>query len=178
MILIPGIVISVLTFPGVIVHELGHLVFCMLRKVPVFEVKFFQFDMKAQGYVLHAPTESYATTFLVAVGPLVLNTLLCLLICFPASLPFWVFEDRGPVTIVLLWLGVSIGMHAFPSTGDAQGLWKATKEAMALKNPLAIAGVPVVGLIYLANILSVVWFDAIFGAAVGLGIPMLVFRAF
>ena len=40
--IIPGFVISIITFPGVIVHELAHQLFCRWCKVPVYEVKYFQ----------------------------------------------------------------------------------------------------------------------------------------
>ena len=42
MFVIPGFIISLVTFPGVIVHELAHQIFCMLMKVPVYDVKYFQ----------------------------------------------------------------------------------------------------------------------------------------
>jgi hypothetical protein len=177
MIPIPGLVIAVLSFPGVIVHELGHLLFCRLRRIPVIDAKFFQLDTKAQGYVIHGPAPDYGSHLLVAAGPLILNTLLCLLICLPASLPFYVFDSRGPFTLFLLWLGVSIGMHAFPSTGDAASLWQATKAALKEGQPLAYLGLPLTGLIFIANILSFFWFDAIYGLAIGIGLPMLLFKA-
>lgn len=177
MIPIPGFLISILTFPGVIVHELGHLVFCRLRKVPVLEVKFFQFDMKTAGYVLHGPVDSFGTSFLVSVGPFIVNTLLCLLICMPASLPLRFFGDRNLASMVLLWLGVSIGMHAFPSTQDAANLWDHAKKAVAARNLWAYLAYPVVGLIYVANLLSVIWFDALYGYFIGILVPSWVLGA-
>ncbi len=41
MFFIPGPVIAALTFPGVIIHEAGHLFFCRLFKLQVFDVCFF-----------------------------------------------------------------------------------------------------------------------------------------
>ena len=41
MIIIPGWLIGLVTFPGVIVHEAAHLFFCKLRRVAVFDVCFF-----------------------------------------------------------------------------------------------------------------------------------------
>ena len=46
MFIIPGFLISFVTFPGVIMHELGHQVACWLSKVAVFNVKYFQFNAK------------------------------------------------------------------------------------------------------------------------------------
>lgn len=171
MIPIPGFLISIATFPGVIIHELAHLLFCRLRRVPVLEVKFFQFDMKTAGYVLHGPVERFGDSFLVSVGPFIVNSLLCMLICFPASIPLRMFGASNFPSLALLWLGVSIGMHAFPSTGDAANLWEQAKKAAAARNKAAYAAYPVVGLIYLANLLSIVWFDALYGFAIGILLP-------
>jgi hypothetical protein len=40
MFFIPGFVIAALTFPGVIIHEAGHLFFCRLFKLQVFDLLF------------------------------------------------------------------------------------------------------------------------------------------
>jgi hypothetical protein len=172
---IPGFVIAWLTFPGVIVHEFGHFLFCRLRGVPVFDVRFLRLGNPA-GYVVHGPTKDFTSVFLICVGPLLVNTVLCLLICLPTYLPFKVFGQETPLNFLVLWLGVSIGMHAFPSTQDATNLWhQAVKEARH-RNLLAIFSIPLVGLIFIANLLSIVWFDYLYGVAVGIGIPSLLFR--
>ncbi|MBK7945022.1 MAG: DUF3267 domain-containing protein [Flavobacteriales bacterium] len=111
MFFIPGFVIAAVTFPGVIVHEAAHMFFCRLRKVAVFEAVFFQFGDPA-GYVTHERTEDFNSTFLISMGPFFINTLLCLLICFPAYLPMSFFHQSDPLNLLLMWLGLSIGMHA------------------------------------------------------------------
>ena len=45
------VLISLVTFPGVIVHEAAHLPFCRLRRMPVVEVCFFRVGNPA-GYVI------------------------------------------------------------------------------------------------------------------------------
>ncbi len=177
MYFIPGFLISILTFPGVIVHEFGHFMFCKLRKVPVLSVQFFQIDMKVAGYVLHDEPEDFTSTFLICVGPLILNTLLCLLLCIPAAIPYAVFDDRGVVTYFYLWLGISIGMHAFPSTQDANILWRRALMKVNKKSALAIVSMPLVGLIYLANLLRFFWFDAAYGFFIGVIFPQFLVRA-
>lgn len=171
-VIIPGFVVSAVTFPGVIVHEAAHMLFCRLRRVAVLDVCFFRFG-NPSGYVIHENTEDFPTTFLVSVGPFIVNSLLCMLICFPAFLPVKVFGILNLPSLFLLWLGVSIGMHAFPSTGDARNLLAQAKKAAGEMNPLAIISYPIVVLIYIANALSVIWFDAIYGLAIGLGLPAL-----
>ena len=177
MLFIPGFIISMLTFPGVIVHEAAHQLFCRLRGVPVYDVVYFQFNAGVAGYVQHGEISNFSSAFLVSVGPLIVNTLLCLAITFPASLPYYVFGDRSIITYVLLWLGVSIGMHAFPSNVDANHIWVMAKEEAKKKNLLAIASYPLVVLIYIANLLRFVWFDAIYGFFIGVILPSAIFQA-
>ncbi len=173
--IIPGFLISILTFPGVIVHEAAHLLFCKLRKVPVLEVCFFRFGNPA-GYVVHAETDSFATTFLVSVGPFFVNSLLCVLLCFPVFYPSRAFGYEDLLTYPLLWVGLSIGMHAFPSTGDARNLWRHAKIAVREKSVLALVSFPLVALIFVANILRVIWFDLAYGVALGVGLPELLLK--
>jgi len=69
----------------------------------------------------------------------------------PAFMPVRVFHIEHPLSYFLLWLGVSIGMHAFPSTHDAGNLFQHAKKAAKTLNPLAILSFPLVILIVLAN---------------------------
>ena len=178
MVIIPGFIISLLTFPGVIIHELSHFIFCRLRKIPVFEVKYLQLDMSVMGYVIHAEPEDFKSVFLISAGPLIFNTLLCLIICLPASIPYIIFNDRSIATYFFLWLGVSIGMHAFPSSQDAMNLWERAKNKNNSKNPFAILSIPFVLLIRLANILSFFWFDVFYGFFIGILVPQFLIKMF
>lgn len=171
---IPGEIISILTFPGVIVHEFAHMLFCRLRKVAVLDACYFRVG-NPSGYVIHENTSNFTTTFLVAMGPFFINTALCLLICLPAYIPIRVFQLDQPLSYFLMWLGVSIGMHAVPSNQDANNVYEQAKENVKLKNPLALVSFPIVGLIYLFNILRMFWADLIYGIAIGVGIPYLIF---
>jgi hypothetical protein len=171
--IIPGEAIALVTFPGVIVHEAAHMLFCKLRGLAVLDVRFFRFGNPA-GYVLHEETDDFSSVFLVSVGPFIVNSLLCVVICFPAYLPMKVFGVEHPLNFLLLWLGISIGMHAFPSNQDASILWKQAKEAVSTFHPLAVISFPLVILINVANALSFFWFDALYGFALGLGLPALI----
>jgi Putative zincin peptidase len=174
MFFIPGEVISILTFPGVIVHEFAHMFFCKLRKVVVFDACYFRVGNPA-GYVVHENSDNFTTTFLISMGPFIVNTLLCLLICLPAYMPVKFFNLDHPLSYFLIWLGVSIGMHAIPSNQDANNVYEQAKEKIKEHNVLAMLSFPLVGLIYLFNVLRIVWADAIYGVAIGIGIPSLIF---
>lgn len=174
MFFIPGELISTLTFPGIIVHEFAHMFFCKLRKIAVFDACYFRIGNPA-GYVIHENTNNFTTTFWVSMGPFVVNTLLCLLICFPAYMPVKFFNLDHPLSYFLIWLGVSIGMHAIPSNLDANNVFQQAKEQVKHKNIFAILSFPLVGLIYIFNILRIIWADLIYGVAIGIGIPSLIF---
>lgn len=169
--MIPGFIITILTFPGVIVHEFAHMLFCKIRGVAVLDVCFFRLGNPA-GYVVHEETKDFTTTFLVAVGPFIVNSLLCMVICFPVLFPIRIFEVEDMLSYAMLWLGISIGMHAFPSTGDAAALYQQAKKAASTLHPLAIISFPLVAAIYVANALRFFWLDYIYGVAIGLGLPL------
>lgn len=174
MFFIPGELISILTFPGIIIHEFAHMFFCKLRKVAVFDACYFRIGNPA-GYVVHESSENFYTTFLISMGPFFVNTFLCLFICLPAYMPIKFFDVDSPLSYFLIWLGVSIGMHAIPSNQDANVLVEQAKEKAKQFNLLAILSFPIVGLIYVFNVLRFIWADLIYGVAIGIGIPSLIF---
>jgi hypothetical protein len=173
--MIPGILITLLTFPGVIVHEAAHMLFCRLRGVAVFDVCFFRLANPC-GYVSHERVSNFNSVFLVSVGPFVVNSLLCILFCLPASVPMKLFGRADLVSYFFIWLGVSIGMHAFPSTGDAKNVWRAAGRAARQGNVLAMLSFPLVVVIYAANVARFFWIDYAYGVALGLGLPELVLK--
>jgi hypothetical protein len=169
---IPGIVITAVTFPGVIVHELAHQLFCRLFKVPVFKVVYFQFENPA-GYVVHEAPDNKWHNMLISVGPFFLNSILGALIALPAALPVFEFGQAQFLDYVLIYLGVSISMHAFPSTGDANSIWQTVKEK-GTPWYIKIVAYPIVGLIYLGSIGSFFWLDLLYGISVAVGLPNLI----
>ncbi|HEY9006153.1 hypothetical protein [Ohtaekwangia sp.] len=174
MFFIPGQLIAIATFPGVIVHEFAHMLFCRLRNIPVLDACYFRVGNPA-GYVVHEKTDDFLSTFLVSMGPFFINTVLCLMICLPAYVPIHFFGLEHPLSYVLMWLGVSIGMHAIPSTTDAQNLFDEAKIHAKSFNLLAIFSFPLVIAIYIFNVLRVIWADLAYGIMIGVGIPSLLF---
>lgn len=170
--LIPGIAISIATCPGVVVHELAHQLFCRLFKVPVFQVVYFQVGNPA-GFVLHETPQYKWQSILISVGPFFVNTLLGALIALPAALPVFTLHNANILHYLLIYLGVSIAMHAFPSTGDAAVIWKEIRKDDT-KFLTKLVGYPVVGLIYLGSLGSMIWLDLVYGLAVAIGIPNLI----
>ncbi len=174
MFFIPGVLISIATFPGIIVHEFAHMLFCKIRKVTVFDVCYFRVGNPG-GYVIHENTEDFTSTFLISMGPFIVNTILCLLICLPAYMPVKFFNLEHPLSYFLLWLGISIGMHAIPSNQDAKNVFVQAKQNAKQGDILAILSFPLVGMIFIFNVLRFFWADLFYGVAIGIGVPSLIF---
>ena len=160
MFFIPGIVISVLTFPGIIMHELSHQLFCRWFNVPVFHVVYFQME-NPNGYVLHERSTSKWQNMMISIGPFILNTLVAILIAMPSSLAVFTYDQENPLNWILLYLAFSISMHAFPSTGDASSIMEDIKQE-GTPFWMKLIAYPVVGIIYLFSIGSMFWLDAIY----------------
>jgi hypothetical protein len=161
---IPGFLISLATFPGVMVHELAHVAFCRITHTPVLKVCYFRVGNPA-GYVIHQIPSTVWRHILIGIGPFFVNTLLGFVIGV-AAIPMHIdFGHLTPVHALLLWLGVSIAMHSFPSIGDARSIWSAVWSKGA---PITarVIGSPLVAIIVLGAIGSIVWLDALYGIGV------------
>ncbi len=163
--------VSLITFPGIIVHEIAHKFFCDIAKIPVYEVCYFQFGDPC-GYVVHAPATRLQDSLLIALGPLVVNTVLCALLTFPAIFPITILsiQDGNVVFLVLLWLGISIGMHAFPSNQDMKEFLTLVKQSHRTSPIFVFAQIFALSL-RLVNVLRFVWIDALYAIAVSMVLP-------
>lgn len=172
MFFIPGFLIALLTFPGVIVHELAHLICCLLGKVEVQQVCLFRLGTPS-GYVIHETPRSAYWHILIVLGPFFLNTLAGALIAVPVVVPHSNIAEGSPTYYLLFWLAISIAMHAFPSTGDAKSLWHGLWGQRA---PLIarLIGTPLVGIIYVGAIGSMLWLDVVYGVLVVLMLPKII----
>lgn len=166
--IIPGFLISWATFPGVIVHEFAHKTACEWRDVRVSDVQYFGLD--GGGYVQHRRPSDYRNTLLISTAPFFLNTLLAIglyalagalvvgIIPFPSDVP------SIAVAAFVGWIALSVGWHAFPSSGDTKNIWREVKQHWR-RSPLAALFIPVVTFLFVANILRFFWFDAIYALA-------------
>ncbi|MBF0239704.1 MAG: DUF3267 domain-containing protein [SAR324 cluster bacterium] len=151
MFIVPGFLISLCTFPGVMVHEWAHQVCCRITHTRVLSVRYFQLG-NPMGYVLHEPPSNIWKHFLIGMGPLLINSGLAVTL---ALLIAWL--QHG---LLLTWLTVSLAMHAFPSTEDYLGLWAGLTAEPC---PVAwIVGIPLIGVLWLLAVGSVIWLDALY----------------
>lgn len=128
IIFIPGCVITalqrfffILTFPGVVLHEMSHKFFCDLYQIPVFDVKYFSTGKKA-GYVLHSTNGSVRNMAMIGFAPLFVNSTVCFLFLLPLLLPEFIGTSFVSTytwpDLFLFWIGFSCGVHALPSAQD------------------------------------------------------------
>jgi|AntAceMinimDraft_7_1070363.scaffolds.fasta_scaffold18085_2 hypothetical protein len=165
-----GWLVNIVTFPGVVLHESAHKFFCDISKVKVHEVSYFRFG-DPSGYVLHGEVDSLRKSFAISIGPLLINTLACAILCFPVGLAYFILEiQEGTLALNILgWIGFSCGMHAFPSNQDVTSLTeniKSSKKGLLYFSTLSFAL-----LIKLANLLSFFWFDLIYAIGISMAIP-------
>lgn len=176
--IIPGILISILTFPGVAVHELAHQIFCWICRIPVYEVKYFQMKNPC-GYVLHEPSSNPWKNLLTGLGPFFVNTFSGILITLPAYANVFGYGSNPSPFIrlcsyLLYWLGVSILMHAFPSTGDAKSLITNVLKNKEVNFLAKAVTAPFIGLIYLGALGSMFWLDLAYGISISMLLPQLI----
>jgi hypothetical protein len=178
MFLIPGRLFALLTFPGVVVHELAYHLCCDLAKVPVYKVCYFEFG-NPSGYVIHKQPENLKSSFFITIGPFIINTILCSFLTFPSVLS-GVFSIVGvglfglhPIFWVMMWLGLSVGIHAFPSNIDVSTFMRLLKASKPHKAIVVFAGF-IAFIIKIANALRVIWVDVIFAYKVSFLLPAVV----
>lgn len=168
-----GLIISFVTFPGIIVHEFAHQIFCRILRIPVFEVVYFRVGNPC-GYVQHEATEDPLKVFLTSTGPFIINSLLGILILTPVAIPILKFHEyTNPLNLLLAWVGFSILMHAFPSTGDAKNMVRQILKNEKIGILPKILCAPVIALIYIGAVGSIFWLDLAYAVAVAMLIPNL-----
>ena len=106
---------TLLIWPGIVGHELAHLLACRLTGVDA--LRYPRFDPFAPDATLvHEAVESFPADFAIAVAPLPVNTLLGLAAFGAAT------RVTAPLSWPLYWLGACFALTAFPSVGDTETL--------------------------------------------------------
>jgi len=165
MFVIPGWIVALVTFPGVMLHEIAHALACNLVGVRVYRTRLFKLSGNTAGYVQHARPRSFFQAFVISTAPLVVNSFAAMLTFYaalklPPDAAIFGIKER----YILYWLGFSFAMHAFPSTGDANNVWRYGKSVWK-RNPLVILTFPLLLLIYLADAARILWFDLFYAFA-------------
>lgn len=125
IIIIPGWLIALVTFPGVIIHEIAHKFFCDLTKTKVYKVAYFIPLEKTAGYVIHEGAHNALSSFLIAVAPFFINSVVCIMLTLPYGIDFLMPISHHEMSVFaaiaksfITWVGFSAGLHAMPSNKD------------------------------------------------------------
>jgi hypothetical protein len=143
--------------------------FCRLAGTAVTEVCYFRLGIPA-GYVLHERPSNVWKHIVIGVAPFIANTGIGFFVGLFAMSMLFKTGELGIAVMVLIWLGISIAMHSFPSTGDARAIWNGvwTEGSPFVAKLVAV---PFVGVIFLGAIASMFWFDALYGIAMAVVAP-------
>ena len=154
------------------VHEFAHGLFCRLTGTRVIRIRYFRFGNPA-GYVVHEEPESVWRHILIGIGPFIVNTALGFLAGLFAVKKYLLAGGVESGVFFFTWLGLSIAMRSFPSTGDAKSIWGALWGKGA---PFAakLVGSPLVGLIFFGALGSLFWLDLAYGIVVAVVAPWVV----
>lgn len=162
-----GLIISAITFPGVIIHEYAHKKMCDKLGVDVYEVVYLQFG-NPMGYVRHGQVSSFKQSFGITAAPFLVNSLFALGFYAISALYLGItglpsIESLSgldqAIFLGVFWLGFSSAMHAMPSSQDAKNLWSYSRSA---DNLSAKIGLPISGILYTMDKLRFFWIDAIY----------------
>lgn len=127
--------ITLLTLPGLIIHEIAHRFICDILDIPVYKVQYYEISpKKLSGCVVHAPPPDCFHQFLICLAPFFINSLFCMVFTFPFIISYTFFSVsliEGGVeyfAIIMAWIGITASLHAFPSDQDIEVLRKSHKE--------------------------------------------------
>jgi len=99
-------------FPGIVFHELSHVIACGLCGVSVSQVKWFGTD---EAYVQHAKPNAWQG-LVISIAPFLLGNLIGIALLQSAQN---LVSSDVLLSIVLVWLGISLVLYSFPSKQDA-----------------------------------------------------------
>jgi len=156
-------------------HEYGHAWACRQLGIRVVKVCYFRFG-NPLGYVIHEKTQSAMQHIMVATAPFLVSTSVAFAASLTGTLLLY-FQITGTAAEfaapLCSWLGFSFALHAFPSSGDADALWRdVTGNSFGFLPKILL--VPTVGVIRTAQFGNRFWLDALFAILIIAIPPLLV----
>lgn len=119
--------------PGVVFHEVAHVLCCWAVGVEVRRFVPFQLGTPA-GYVVHTQPRRLRHQALITWGPLPFNSAVALLLFAALAIEGrrWVADPAAwpqslTLSVVAVWFGLSAAVHALPSRADAHCLWDSAR---------------------------------------------------
>lgn len=155
-----GIVIKVLTFPGLIVDAFVNEKLCNYLNLEILGVNYLAIG-ENQHPVMHDFPKTYVNTITIAFVPFLLMSIFAIFLFYFSQL----FSDYSYIYIELffIWLGVSMAVHSFPNPVIGDMLWDKSLKETKKGNYIAVLGLPLTLVIYIARFLHIFWIDLIYG---------------
>lgn len=154
--MIIGLLIRVLTFPGLILDAFINKITCKYLKIEIFQVNYFTITGE-EIPVIHEIPKDYSKAFGIAMLPFITMSIISMVV-FYLGLTFF-----PNIEFLFIWLGLSIAAHSFPNTIIGNLLWKKSIIEIKKGKYLSLIGFPIVIVIYIAKILHFFWLDIIYG---------------
>lgn len=128
--LLPNRLISFVSFPGVILHEITHRFFCDIAAVHAYNISSIKPFFAMAGCIKHESTINIKRLFFISMGPLIINSVVCMLLTFPYGTKLTLGTDFVPysfewiryIDYFALWMGLSAGYQAMPSNNDIDNI--------------------------------------------------------
>jgi hypothetical protein len=111
--------LSTILFPGIIFHELGHVIACLVLSVPIEKIKWCGKD---GGYVIHQDSTP-CKNITIALIPFIFNIFISLILA-----RIYLLNTDQIIKIICIWFAISALFFCIPSSQDAQNVFNALKE--------------------------------------------------
>jgi|SRR4030095_7464075 len=170
--IISGPAFALFTFPGVIMHEIAHRFMCDILQIPVYEINYFSGGETQAGHVCHHKTNNVNHDLLIGFAPLIINSFFCMLFTLPYGSTLMI-TGAGIVnyqSMFIYWVGISMGVHAFPSNHDLHDGWIHLR-----KNNGSLVIRSLCSIMQLLNQLSFFWIDVAYAMILSMIIPAIIF---
>jgi hypothetical protein len=172
---IPGIFITILTFPGFVMQTVARRFWCDLLGVSVYEAHYFK------GTLIHEKIDSPVRAAFVVFAPFSVNTVLCGVLLFPVIFSFLLdsaaTDQNAAIHLLLTWVGIAIGMHALPTRATINHYLESLPEHRRRGWVYFILRVTERFFI-LIDFLKRFWLDLVYAVVVGMATPWLITRIF
>lgn len=164
-----NLLLTLLLAPGIVAHEGAHVLACRVTGVRVHGSRFLN-PFAGDAYVDHERIESFAADVTIAVAPLVVNS--------TAAAGAFVASgsvENVPTTALLLWVGGTLAVTAFPTRSDTATLFRTVGSAPRWTRPAGVATAGVLRGFTLVpgapGVAGYLWMVALYGATMPGGAP-------
>ncbi|MFB6179522.1 MAG: hypothetical protein ABEI77_07355 [Halorientalis sp.] len=124
---------TLLVGPGIVSHELAHVLACRLTGITVTHGPVLD-PFAEDAFVDHERVDTFPVDFGIAIAPLVLNTVLGV-----AAFTLAAVAPTPVLSVPCYWLGACFALTAFPSVGDTTTFSRTVRTLPRWTRPLGYA---------------------------------------